>query len=53
MFTRNRALMGSLVNRRLTTVLAIVCAVVILSLNFVLLYQTFGGQFNIGGQNAG
>jgi manganese transport protein len=53
MFTRNRTLMGSLVNRRLTTVLAIVCAAVILSLNFVLLYQTFGGQFNIGGQNAG
>ena len=53
MFTRNRTLMGTLVNRRLTTALAIVCAVVILSLNFVLLYQTFGGQINIGGQNAG
>jgi manganese transport protein len=53
MFTRNRTLMGSLVNRRLTTILAIVCAAVILSLNFVLLYQTFGGQFNMGGQNAG
>jgi manganese transport protein len=53
MFTRNRTLMGSLVNRRVTTIFAIVCAVVILSLNIVLLYQTFGGQFNIGGQNAG
>ena len=45
--------MGTLVNRRLTTALAIICAVVILSLNFVLLYQTFGGQINMGGQNAG
>jgi manganese transport protein len=53
MFTRNRALMGSLVNRRLTTVLAIVCAVVILSLNVVLLYTTFGGQISFGGQTGG
>jgi manganese transport protein len=53
MFTRNRALMGSLVNRRLTTILAIACAVIILSLNFVLLYQTFGGQIGFGGPNAG
>ena len=44
MFTRNRAIMGSLVNRRLTTILATVCAVIILFLNIVLLYQTFGGQ---------
>lgn len=44
MFTRNRAIMGSLVNRRLTTTLATVCAVIILFLNIVLLYQTFGGQ---------
>jgi manganese transport protein len=53
MFTRNRSLMGSLVNRRLTTILAIACAVIILSLNFVLLYQTFGGQIGFGGPNAG
>jgi manganese transport protein len=53
MFTRNRAIMGSLVNRRLTTIFAIVCAVVILSLNIVLLYQTFGGQISLGGQNGG
>ena len=53
MFTRNRAIMGSLVNRRLTTILAIVCAVVILSLNVVLLYTTFGGQISFGGQTGG
>ncbi|MGO8693070.1 MAG: Nramp family divalent metal transporter [Rectinemataceae bacterium] len=53
MFTRNRTLMGSLVNRRSTTTLAILCAVTILFLNFVLLYQTFGGQINLGGQNGG
>ncbi len=45
MFTRNRKLMGTLVNRRATNVLAILCATVILVLNVVLLYQTFGGQF--------
>lgn len=44
MFTRNRQIMGTLVNSRLTTVLASLCALVILSLNVVLLYQTFGGQ---------
>ncbi len=44
MFTRNRGVMGSLVNRRLTNVAATACAGVILILNVVLLYQTFGGQ---------
>ena len=53
MFTRNRRLMGALVNRRFTTILAIVCAVIILSLNFVLLYQALGGQISLGGQNGG
>ncbi|GAC1461437.1 MAG: Nramp family divalent metal transporter [Ktedonobacterales bacterium] len=42
-FTRNRDLMGTLVNRPSTTVLAILCAVVILALNAVLIYQTLGG----------
>lgn len=42
-FTRRRDVMGTLVNGRLTTVAAIVCAVVIVALNVVLLYQTFGG----------
>jgi len=42
--------MGTLVNRRATNVLAIVCATVILLLNIVLLYQTFGGQLpSMGG----
>lgn len=53
MFTKNRTIMGSLVNRRLTTILATVCAVVILSLNIVLLYTTFGGQISFGGQTGG
>lgn len=44
MFTRNRKLMGSLVNRPLTTAVAIVCATVILAMNVLLLYLTFGGQ---------
>jgi manganese transport protein len=41
-FTRNAELMGKLVNRRSTTILACLCAVVILTMNGVLLYQTFG-----------
>ncbi len=42
-FTRRRDIMGVLVNRTITTVLAILCAAVILVLNVVLLYQNFGG----------
>ena len=53
MFTRNRTIMGSMVNRRSTNILAIVCATVILFLNFVLLYQTFGGPLPFGGQTSG
>jgi len=41
MFTRRRDLMGSLVNSRLTTILALLCSGVILTLNVVLLYLTF------------
>ena len=49
MFTRNRALMGKLVNHPAVTALAIACAAIILLLNFVLLYQTFGGPLpNVG-----
>jgi manganese transport protein len=44
MFTRNRELMGTLVNRQSTTVLAILCAGVILVLNVALIYQTLGGS---------
>ena len=41
-FTRNRELMGPLVNRRLTTAMAAVIASVIIVLNVYLLLQTFG-----------
>ncbi len=44
MFTRNRAIMGGLVNRPAVTALATLFSAVILLLNVVLLYQTFGGQ---------
>ena len=44
MFTRNPKIMGELVNRRVTTVGAIACATIILGLNFLLLYLTFGGS---------
>lgn len=40
MFCRDRGLMGSLVNRRETTALAVVVAAVIVSLNVFLLYKT-------------
>lgn len=42
-FTRRRDIMGSLVNRPITTVLVGICAAIILALNLVLLYHTFGG----------
>jgi len=41
MFTSKRDLMGGLVNRRATTIIATVIAAVISALNFFLLYQTF------------
>jgi manganese transport protein len=44
MFTRDRDLMGTLVNPRWVTAFAIACAALILFLNFVLLYQTFVGH---------
>jgi manganese transport protein len=44
LFTRRRDLMGSLVNRPLTTVLATLCGGAILLLNVLLLFQTFGGK---------
>ncbi len=43
MFTRRREVMGELVNRRVTTALAILAATVIIALNIYLLYQTFFG----------
>jgi len=43
LFTQRRDLMASLVNRRLTTALTVVIAVVVLSLNVYLLVETFLG----------
>jgi manganese transport protein len=44
-FCRNRGLMGTLVNRKATTFLAIVVIAVIVALNCFLLEQTFAGLF--------
>ena len=41
-FTRNRKIMGEYANSRLIGALAILAAIAVLSLNFVLLAQTFG-----------
>jgi manganese transport protein len=41
MFTRNKKLMGNLVNSRLTNWMAYGVATMIISLNVFLLYQTF------------
>jgi manganese transport protein len=43
MFTRRRDLMGELVNQRITTIAAILAAVLIIALNLFLLYQIFFG----------
>ncbi len=43
MFTSNAQLMGVLVNRKITTIMAAVVASLIVLLNFYLLYVTFGG----------
>jgi manganese transport protein len=47
MFTSKKELMGELANKPVTTVLAIVCAAIIILLNILLLYQAFGGEFAI------
>ncbi len=44
-FTRRRDVMGTLVNRRSTTLLASLCALTILLLNMLLLFQSAGGIF--------
>lgn len=44
MFTRRKDLMGVLVNGRITTMLAILSAALILALNFFLIYQIFLGN---------
>ena len=43
LFTRREDLMGTLVNRRLTTLLAAAVTAVIVALNIFLLYQAFLG----------
>ncbi len=43
-FTRNRQLMGPFVNRRITTYLSGIFILLILTLNGLLLYVTFGGR---------
>jgi manganese transport protein len=45
MFTSRRDIMGTLVNKRITTIAAIACSVVILGLNIWLLYSTFAPNF--------
>ncbi len=42
MFTRRRDIMGQFANGRLTDLAAILGALIVLALNFVLLFQTFG-----------
>jgi manganese transport protein len=43
LFSRDRRLMGALVNRRITTIAAFAVAAVIITLNVALLYLTFTG----------
>jgi manganese transport protein len=43
-FTRRKDVMGKLVNTSITTILAGLCAALIIALNFFLLYQTFSGK---------
>ncbi len=45
LFTRRRDIMGTLVNKPITTALAILCSIVILLLNILLLYLTFAPIF--------
>jgi len=48
-FTRRSDIMGSLVNKKWTTILAVLCGAIILLLNVVLLYQNFGGTLPFPG----
>jgi manganese transport protein len=43
-FTRDKNLMGELVNRRITTILSGTFVAFILTLNAILLYLSFGGR---------
>jgi len=42
-FTKRKDLMGVLVNKPITNILSVTCAIIILALNLLLIYQTFGG----------
>ena len=44
-FTKNETIMGTLKNGKLTNILAIGSTIIIIALNLLLLYQTFGGEF--------
>lgn len=46
-FTRRKDIMGVLTNRRIVTYAATACAVIIVFLNLVLIYQTFGGPLPV------
>jgi NRAMP (natural resistance-associated macrophage protein) metal ion transporters len=46
MFTRRRDVMGTLVNKPITTLAATACSVLILGLNFWLIYSTFAPLFS-------
>jgi manganese transport protein len=43
-FTRRKDVMGRLVNRASTSILAVVCTAVILALNALLIFETLGGK---------
>ena len=45
LFTRRRDLMGTLVNRPVTTAAAVLTTAVVLALNGLLLFEVFGGRF--------
>ncbi|SDM83633.1 manganese transport protein [Fictibacillus solisalsi] len=45
MFTRSKKIMGSYANKRWTNILLILVAAIIIMLNGLLIYQTFGGEF--------
>jgi manganese transport protein len=47
LFTRRKDLMGTLVNKPITTAIAAFFALLIVFLNFYLLYQTFLGGGNV------
>lgn len=45
-FTKNETIMGVHANKHLTNILAITSTIIIILLNVLLLYQTFGGNFS-------